>query len=138
MPAKRLFKTKTFARWAKKILDDGVLHTAAREIEQGSFEADLGGGICKKRIALPGRGKRGSTRTLVAFQHPLAIVFLTGREKNEPGADFSQEVVEAARTLAGSLHRQSIEKLDELAAGGVLVEIRHGEEAGRRQDDSGR
>jgi hypothetical protein len=32
----------------------------------GLIDADLGGGIVKKRIALPGQGKRGSTRTLLA------------------------------------------------------------------------
>jgi len=36
------------------------------------LEADLGGGIVKKRVALPGRGKRGSTRTLLATLKKLA------------------------------------------------------------------
>nr|WP_263469118.1 type II toxin-antitoxin system RelE/ParE family toxin [Stenotrophomonas sp. CFS3442] len=32
-------------------------------MEGGLVDADLGGGIFKKRVALPGRGKRGSVRT---------------------------------------------------------------------------
>ncbi|MDD5478720.1 type II toxin-antitoxin system RelE/ParE family toxin [Rhodoferax sp.] len=38
---KRVFKTKTFDRWAKKLLADDVLCRAAREIEQCLFEADF-------------------------------------------------------------------------------------------------
>jgi len=73
---KRVFKTKTFDRWAKKLLSDDILCRAAREIAQGLFEADLGGGICKKRVAIAGMGKSGGTRTLVAKQHAAAIFFL--------------------------------------------------------------
>jgi hypothetical protein len=35
-------------------------------MEQGLIDADLGGGLFKKRIALPGRGKSGGARTLIA------------------------------------------------------------------------
>jgi hypothetical protein len=33
-------------------------------MQQGLIDADLGGGVIKKRVPLPGRGKSGSTRTL--------------------------------------------------------------------------
>ena len=81
MNQKRVFKTKTFARWARKVLNDELLCKAASEIERGEFEAGLGQGVCKKRIALPGQGKSSSTRSLVAKQHASAIFFLAGREK---------------------------------------------------------
>ena len=76
MSSKRVFKTRTFARWAKRILADEALCRAAREIEAGQFEADLGGGVCKKRVAIAGQGKSGSTRTLVAKQNATAIIFI--------------------------------------------------------------
>lgn len=123
---KRVFKTKSFDRWAKKVLTDKLLCQAAREIEQGLYEADLGGGICKKRVAVEGQGKSGSTRTLVANRHAGAIIFLVGREKNEPGTDFSDVVVAAAKGIANGLQKQPIFKLNELAADGVLKEICHG------------
>ena len=47
MHGKRVFKTKTFDRWARKLLSDELLCAAALEIEQGRYEADLGGGVCK-------------------------------------------------------------------------------------------
>lgn len=79
MRARRVFKLKTFSRWAKKLLSEELLCAAAKDIEHGIFEADLGGGVCKKRIARSGRGKSGSTRTLVAKKHERAIFFLLGR-----------------------------------------------------------
>lgn len=120
---KRVFKTKTFDRWAKKLLGDEVLCRAAREIEQGLFEADLGGGVCKKRVAIAGMGKSGGTRTLVAKQHAEAIFFLLGREKSSPGADFSDAAVEAAKLIGVNLQIQAMSKLDEMKDNGSLKEI---------------
>jgi len=123
MLGKRVFKTKAFDRWAKKLLADSLLCKAALEIEQGRFEADLGQGLCKKRIAVPGQGKSGSTRTLVAKQHPEAIVFLVGREKSEPGPDFPDVVIAAAKLIAQTLQKQKTEQLLTMAADGALKEI---------------
>ncbi len=124
---KRVFKTKTFDRWAKKLLGDDVLCRAAREIEQGLFEADLGGGICKKRIAIAGMGKSGGTRTLVAKQHAAAIFFLLGREKSSAGTDFPDSAVEAVKLIGANLHNQPMSKLDEMKFNGSLKEICHAE-----------
>ena len=120
---KRVFKTKTFARWSRKVLSDAMRCQAAVEIEQGLFEADLGGGVCKKRVPLPGQGKSGSTRTLVAKRHKNAIFFLAGREKSEPGADFSDKEVDAAKIIAKGLEGVVAKKLDELVAAEILKEI---------------
>jgi hypothetical protein len=120
---KRVFKTKTFDRWARKVVSDELLCQAAREIEQGQYEADLGGGVCKKRVAVPGQGKSGSTRTLVAKKHNAAIFFLAGREKNAPGSDFSAKEVEAAKIIGHALESANIKKLDDLVATEVLKEI---------------
>ena len=120
---KRVFKTKTFDRWARKVLSDPLLCQAAREIEQGLFEADLGGGVCKKRVAIAGQGKSGATRTLVAKKHKDAIFFLAGREKNEPGSDFSGKEVDASKIIASGLQAADAKKLDELLAAETLKEI---------------
>jgi len=45
MDRKRVFKTKTFDRWARKVVGDNLLCIAAREIEAGLYEADLGHGL---------------------------------------------------------------------------------------------
>ncbi|MEY2912716.1 MAG: hypothetical protein RLZZ184_2025 [Cyanobacteriota bacterium] len=43
-----------------------VLCNAVAEMLAGLYDADLGGGLFKKRIARSGKGKRASFRTLVA------------------------------------------------------------------------
>ncbi|HEY8908078.1 MAG TPA: type II toxin-antitoxin system RelE/ParE family toxin [Rhodoferax sp.] len=123
MQQKRVFKTKTFDRWARKLLSDEVLCEAAREIEQGLYEADLGSGICKKRVAIAGKGKSGGTRTLVAKQHAAAIFFLLGREKSSPGTDFPDAVVEVAKFVGASLQNLPMSKLDDMTETGALKEI---------------
>ncbi|KAB8045021.1 type II toxin-antitoxin system RelE/ParE family toxin [Janthinobacterium aquaticum] len=123
MNQKRVFKTKTFARWARKVLNDELLCKAASEIERGEFEADLGQGVCKKRIALPGQGKSGSARSLVAKQHASAIFFLAGREKSDPGKDFSSKEEEAAKLVGKALQGATAAKLDAMKMDGLLTEI---------------
>jgi hypothetical protein len=123
MNSKRVFKTKTFDRWAKKLIPDQLLCIAAQEIIQGNFDADLGGGVCKKRVALPGQGKSGSTRTLVAKKHKLAIFFIVGREKSDPGKDFSATEEEAAKIVAKGLQAAPEPKLEQLKTDGILKEI---------------
>ena len=67
MLKKRSFKTKTFSRWMKKTgLQDTNLLEAIKEMEGGLIDADLGGHVYKKRVALNGLGKRSGGRTLVA------------------------------------------------------------------------
>jgi hypothetical protein len=122
---KRVFKTKTFDRWARKVVSDVLLCEAAHQIEQGLFEADLGGGVCKKRVPIPGQGKSGSTRTLVAKKHHDAIFFLAGREKNAPSTDFSDKEVEAAKIIAHALENVNSNKLDEMLTTKILKEICH-------------
>jgi hypothetical protein len=124
---KKVFKTKTFDRWARKLVGDDLLCQAAREIEQGLFEADLGSGVCKKRVAIAGQGKSGSMRTLVAKKHEDAIFFLAGREKNAPGTDFADREVDAAKLVAQALHALSIDKLNDLLTDGILKEICNGQ-----------
>jgi len=125
MRAKRVFKLKTFGRWAKKLVIDEALCVAAREIEQGIFEADMGGGVCKKRVAIAGKGKSGSTRTLVAKKHERAIFFLVGREKSEPGSDFSDKVIDAAKLVAKGLEHASAAQMTEMVDAGTIEEICH-------------
>lgn len=49
----------------------------------GLFDADLGGGLVKKRVARPGKGKRSGFRTLVATNKGNRWIFVYGFPKNE-------------------------------------------------------
>lgn len=65
------------------MLTDSVLCRAVEEMERGLIDADLGGGLIKKRVALPGRGKSGGARTLIATNKSDRWFFVFGFEKNE-------------------------------------------------------
>ena len=50
----------------KTELTDRVLCGAVFEMEKGLIDADLVGGMVKKQVPLPGQGKSGSARILLA------------------------------------------------------------------------
>lgn len=80
----RVFKTRQFDRWVRKEgVTDPMLWAAVIEMENGLIDADLGGHLVKKRIALPGRGKRGGARSLVAYRLGDCAFFVYGFAKNE-------------------------------------------------------
>jgi len=57
----------------KEHLPDAALCAVAREVVAGRLgagEADLGGGLWKKRLARPGGGKSGGYRAIVAYRRP--------------------------------------------------------------------
>ena len=78
----RIFKTKLFHQWASKEgLNDAALCRAVDEIERGLIDANLGGRVFKKRVAIQGRGKSGGLRTLLAFKHEDKAFFIYGFAK---------------------------------------------------------
>lgn len=98
-----MLKTREFARWAiKEGLTDTVLAEASAEVMAGLVDAQLGGEVCKKRVALPGRGKRGSVRTLIAYRESQRLVYLFGFAKNERDNINTRELA-ALKRLAGHL-----------------------------------
>jgi hypothetical protein len=79
-----IYKTRWFNRWARKQgLGNFSLCTAVREMVEGLYDADLGGGLFKKRIARPGQGKRSGFRTLVVTNRGDQWFFVFGFPKNE-------------------------------------------------------
>ena len=122
---RRVFKTRPFARWLRKTdLDDAALCQAVSEMERGLIDADLGGGIIKKRVALPGRGKSGGARTLVASNRGDRWFFVFGFEKSVR-ASVSAKELEALQALATDLLKLSSDELDRQVENDVLAEIGH-------------
>ena len=75
-------KTRVFQRWQKKSgITDAALLVALAEMQAGLIDADLGGGVVKKRVALAGRGKSGGARTLLATNKGSRWIFVYGFEK---------------------------------------------------------
>ncbi len=125
MAINRVFKTRYFLRWMRKTeLTDGALCVAVREMVDGLIDADLGGGLVKKRVGLAGRGKRGGARTLVATNKGDRWFFVFGFEKNER-ANITAEEKEALQSLAQDLLARTEMELDSAVEDGSLQEICH-------------
>jgi hypothetical protein len=123
---RRVFKTRHFVRWMRKSeLTDAALCAAVAEMVAGLIDADLGGDVVKKRVALPGQGKRGGARTLVATRKGGRWFFVFGFEKSER-ANVTPTELDALQTLAGSLLGLTPIQLDKAVEDGALQEICHG------------
>ncbi len=119
----RVFKNKWFQKWAaKEGLDDEVLRAAVEEMENGLIDAELGGHVVKKRVALQGRGKRGGTRTLVVYQQANKAFFVYGFAKSER-ANISGKELKALKLLATQLLGYTNPALVKAIEAGELIEV---------------
>lgn len=118
-----IYQTRWFSRWAKKQgLAAGALCAAVAEIQQGLYEADLGGGLLKKRLARAGQGKSGGFRTLIATNRGDRWVFVFGFPKNvRSNIDKTEEA--ALKLLSGQLLGLSAKDFKIAVSAGELVEV---------------
>jgi len=119
----RVLKNRVFNKWAaKEGLSDDTLRTAVAEMERGLIDADLGGHVVKKRVAIGGRGKRGGVRTLLAYASGDKAIFIYGFAKNVR-ANISTDELKALRHLARELLSYSDTVLTKAVRHGALVEV---------------
>lgn len=115
----RVFKTKWFARFAKREnIDDACLYKAIERAEQGLIDADLGGCVFKQRIARKGQGRSGGYCTLIAYKSQKRAIFLYGFAKNERDNIDSNELLTLKDIAASWL--KATEK------DGLLQEVKYG------------
>lgn len=123
--SERVFRTRYFSRWMKRVeLSDDALNQAVQEMARGLIDADLGGGIIKKRIALPGQGKRGGARTIVATRKSGRWFFLLGFSKNEQ-ANVTPDELKALQELAKGYLESKERDLDYAVRQGMLIEVNY-------------
>jgi hypothetical protein len=119
---KRVFRTRTFTRWMRKAgLTDEALCEAVFEMTQGLVDADLGGQVVKKRVALPGQGKRGGARTIVATRMADHWFFLYGFGKNER-ANINKDELKVFQEIAKDLLGLDAWQLTVALAAGEIME----------------
>ena len=119
----RTFKTKIFGRWAQKEgLGDSAILGAVSEIEEGRIDASLGGKVHKKRIALPGRGKSGSVRVLIAYEDGERAFFMFGFAKNER-ANIGKVELKALKLMSKNLIAMSDADLKKALKAKELIEV---------------
>jgi len=92
-PDLNVYFSEQFVRLAERQgLTDDKICGAVDEMNRGLIEANLGAGLFKKRIAMPGKGKRGSWRTLLGFEKERGAFFLYLFPKNSRGNIEAQEL----------------------------------------------
>jgi hypothetical protein len=123
MRRRRILKTRFFHRWALRAgLTDTALRKAVQEIEQGLIDGDLGGGVLKKRVGVPGRGKSGGARVVLATNRGDRWFFMFGFLKNQR-ANISASELEALREFAGDLLALNEGQINAQTQNGALEEI---------------
>jgi hypothetical protein len=119
----RIFKNKAFNKWAaKESLNDDVLINAVGEIEQGLVEADLGGHVFKKRVAILGKGKSGGARTILAYKAGDKAFFVYGFSKNVR-ANIKDNELKGLKAYANVLFAYSDEELKKAMGARLLIEV---------------
>jgi hypothetical protein len=118
-----IYMTRWFDRWARKQrLVASSLCISVREMTQGLFDAELGGGLFKKRIARPGQGKSGVYRTLVATNKGNRWFFVYGFSKNQR-SNIDRDEEEALKKLAAHLLSLTAEAVTKATQAGELTEV---------------
>ena len=127
----KVYKTNIFSKKNIKNmgLSDSTLMKIALDVMSGVYEANLGGGVIKKRLALPGRGKRSGARTIIFFKAGQNLFFsffwtkagLCAKGTSEIRDDELESYKDLAKDLL-SLTKADIEKLLKLT---LLVEVKN-------------
>jgi len=121
----KIFKTRHFSRWMRKTeLTDKTLCDAVLEMMNGLIDADLGGGVIKKRVGIAGRGKRSGARTVLATNKNNRWFYVFGFQKSAR-SNINSEEKEALQLLADDLLSMSITALESACQNNELQEICH-------------
>lgn len=120
----RIFKSKPFKKFADKSdIADKKLTKAVKEIEQGLIDADLGGGVLKKRIARQGQGKRGGYRVVILFQKENRAFFVHGFSKNDQES-LTNDEEKKFKEMAKSLFEMTEKDLTNAINKKIFVEVK--------------
>ena len=120
----RIFKNKAFSKWAEKeSVSDDALRVALNEIERGLIDADLGGHVLKKRIAVGEKGKSGGVRTLLAYRMKSKAFFVYGFAKRKQ-VNIKDDELKALKLYASMLLGFSEKELNKAVRAGALIEVK--------------
>jgi len=119
----RIFQYRSFKRWAAaEGLTDSDLWRVIEEMDAGLTGDSLGAGVYKKRVKLEGRGKRGGSRTIIAYNSRVKAFFIVGFAKNEKDNITNQEEV-ALKRFAKELFSYTDDQLKKAVAEKEWYEI---------------
>ncbi|MDR1072521.1 MAG: type II toxin-antitoxin system RelE/ParE family toxin [Treponema sp.] len=119
----RTFKNQWFARFAdKEGVSDEELKAVVGALEEGRFDADLGGGVYKQRLARSGGGKSGGYRAIVFFRSGERTFFHYGFAKSDRSNVSGKELKwykEVAKYYLALTHKQILLAIET----GELIEV---------------
>lgn len=118
-----IYKTRVFDRLTRKSGPTSEqLCKAIEEIEKGLFEADLGGGLIKKRIARTGGGKSGGFRTLIATKLQGLYIFLYVFGKSD-ASNIDKDEEKALKALAAHFLALTESAIQKAVDAGELIGV---------------
>lgn len=91
-------------------------------MERGLNDADSGGHVYKKRIALQKRGRSGGARTIIAFKLENKAFFMYGFARNKR-ANISMKELKALKLLATHLLSYDDKRLTRALRVNELIEV---------------
>ncbi|MCA3712704.1 MAG: type II toxin-antitoxin system RelE/ParE family toxin [Phenylobacterium sp.] len=127
-----VYKTREFSRFARKAdLKSADLLDAAKAVASGQWDANLGGGVFKQRIARDGGGKSGGFRTIILFKVGGHSFFVHGFAKNEK-ANISPKELKALKALAATFLALDLSAIETAKSAGEIAEVTIDDEVGRQ------
>ena len=99
-----------------------MLRNVIDELQVGLIDANLGGGLIKKRVARAGQGKRSGHRVLLAFKNKDRSIFIFGFSKKDR-ENLDSEEKEMYRKIAKIYLSASISALERMCSTGQLIEV---------------
>jgi hypothetical protein len=119
----RIFLNKPFQRFIRKEgIEERDLCDAVERAERGQFDADLGGGVIKQRIARPGEGRSGGFRSIILYRVNDLAFFVYGYPKNER-ANIAEDELKGFKKLAAVMLNYNEEQVRTAVQMEVLREV---------------
>lgn len=116
-----IYKTAGFVSLTKKeSLSNDALTLACKEMANGLYDADLGGNVYKKRVALGNKGKSGGYRVIVGAVLGDKYFFLYAFLKKAK-ANINEKEKLALKELAKEFLSFTQDDLDQLVLDGELL-----------------
>ncbi|GAB2489469.1 type II toxin-antitoxin system RelE/ParE family toxin [Arenimonas alkanexedens] len=123
LPLPRIFVSLAFKRWQRSAgIPDRALAISVAEMRADLIDADLGGGLVKKRMAVAGGGKRSGARAIIATRLGERWFFLYGFMKNQH-TNIGHRELASLRGWAAELLALTNQALDAACKAGELHEI---------------
>ncbi|CAM4492567.1 MAG: hypothetical protein LEGION0403_FIIPPAGN_02900 [Legionella sp.] len=118
-----IYKINAFSEWADEYkVSNDVLIKAITEMNNGLFDANLGGNVYKKRIPLDNKGKSGGARTIIAFKYNDKAFFIYSFAKNKQ-ANINERELKALKKLAKLYFSLCDKEIADALIAGNLIKV---------------